>query len=130
MRNIIWYCDMEGGCGKTAFARYILTKMDNILFVSSGSAKDIGYQILKAKNDPQVVIFNLPRSAEGGMSYASLENVKDGLLFSGKYEGGFKLFPPPHVVVFANFLPDYGKLSIDRWVIRHLLANPARLVLQ
>ena len=63
------------------------------------------------------------------MSYSAIESLKDGLLFSGKYEGGVKLFPPPHVVIFANFLPDMTKLSIDRWDIHTLLNNPPRRLL-
>jgi len=54
--------------------------------------------------------------------------LKDGVVFSGKYEGGARLFPPPHVIIFANFLPDFTKLSADRWVIRTLLNNPPRLL--
>jgi len=127
MRSIVWYADFEGGCGKTAFARYLVHHIQHTLFVSSGSAKDICYQVIKSTWDPKIIVFNLPRSAEGAMSYSSLESCKDGLIFSGKYEGGCKLFPPPHVIVFANFMPDLAKLSMDRWVIRQLWNNPPRV---
>lgn len=63
---------------------------------------------------------NLSRQAEGALSYASIEAIKDGLVFSGKYEGGFRLFPKPHIVIFSNWYPDLAKLSLDRWDIRHL----------
>jgi len=127
MRTVIWYCDATGGCGKTALCRYLVKNVPHTMFVSSGSSKDITYQVIKSSWDPNIVIFNLPRSAEGAMSYAAIESLKDGLLFSGKYEGGVKLFPPPHVVVMANFFPDLTKLSIDRWQIRELLADPPRI---
>jgi len=127
MRSIFWYSDFEGGCGKTALARHLVHNVQHTLFVSSGTQKDISYQVVKTTWDPKIVVFNLPRSAEGAMSYASLESVKDGLIFSAKYEGGCKLFPPPHVVVFANFMPDMNKLSVDRWVIRQLWKNPIRV---
>jgi hypothetical protein len=128
MRSVVWYCDVQGGCGKTAFCRWLVKNFPHVLFVSTGSAKDITYQVVKSTWDPAVVIFNLPRTAESGMSYSALESLKDGLLFSGKYEGGIKLFPPPHVIIFANFLPDETKLSADRWSIRTLLNNPPRLL--
>lgn len=128
MRNIIWYCDVEGGTGKTAFARFLLKNIPHTMFVTTGSSKDIAYQVIKSSWNPETVIFNLPRTAEGGMSYGALESLKDGVIFSGKYEGGAKLFPPPHVVVMANFLPDLTKLSMDRWDIRTLLNNPPRLL--
>lgn len=127
MRNITWYCDAVGGCGKTAFARFLMKNVVHTLFVSSGRATDIAYQIIKTAWDPKIVVFNLPRSAEQAMSYASLESVKDGIIYSGKYEGGSKLFPPPHVLVFANFFPDLTKLSLDRWDIRELLPDPPRV---
>jgi len=126
MRRVLWYVDIEGGCGKTALCRYLVKNVPFTLFVSSGTAKDITYQVVKSTWDPHIIAFNLPRSAEGAMSYAAIESLKDGLLFSGKYEGGVKLFPPPHVVVFANFTPDMTKLSLDRWDIRTLLNNPPR----
>lgn len=129
MRSIIWYTDTEGGCGKTALCRYLVANTPNVLFVSSGAAKDILYQVIKNKWDPHIVIFNLPRTSEAAMSYTAIEQLKDGLLFCGKYEGGIKLFPPPHVVIFANFLPDLTKLSQDRWVVRTLLKNPTPHVL-
>lgn len=128
MRTVIWYCDTEGGCGKTQLCRYLVKHIAHTMFVSSGTNKDITYQVIKSTWDPRQVIFNLPRSAEGAMSYSAIESLKDGLLFCGKYEGGVKLFPPPHVVVFANFLPDQTKLSTDRWDIRTLLNNPPRLL--
>jgi len=129
MRSVVWYCDLEGGCGKTAFARFLVKNMPHTMFISSGSAKDIAYQIIKSSWSPSVVVFNLPRSAESGMSYAAVESLKDGIVFSGKYEGGAKLFAPPHVIIFANFLPDLAKLSLDRWDVRTLLNNPPRLLL-
>lgn len=128
MRSVIWYTDVEGGCGKTAFCRYLVKNVPHVLFISTGSAKDIAYQVIKSTWDPDIVVFNLPRTAEAGMSYTAVESLKDGLIFSGKYEGGVKLFPPPHVIVFANFLPDESKLSRDRWVIRTLLNNPPRIL--
>jgi hypothetical protein len=128
MRHVLWYCDVEGGCGKTAFARFLIKNVPHTMFVSTGSAKDICYQIIKSPWTPEIVVFNLPRSAESGMSYAAVESLKDGIIFSGKYEGGAKIFPPPHVLVFANFLPDISKLSVDRWIIRTLLNNPPRLL--
>jgi len=128
MRQVLWYVDVQGGCGKTALARFLVKNEPNTMFISSGSAKDIAYQVIKSTSSPHTVVFNLPRSAEAGMSYAAVESLKDGIVFSGKYEGGAKLFPPPHVVIFANFLPDLTKLSQDRWVVRTLLPNPPRIL--
>lgn len=123
-RSIIWYQDADGGSGKTAMARFtVATFGSKVLYLSGGSGKDILYQVVKAKEDPLVVLFNLSRSQEGKISYQAMETIKDGLVQSGKYEGGMKMFPPPHVIVFANWLPDLNALSQDRWVIRTLRNN-------
>lgn len=70
-------------------------------------------------------MFNLARSLEDAVSYQAIEQLKDGVCFSSKYEARLKSFPPPHVIVFANFAPKLeadvkskGKLSKDRiWLI-------------
>ena len=49
-----------------------------------------------------------------------MENLKDGRLFSEKYEPRIKRFKPPHKFVFANRWPDFSKLSLDRWVLMDL----------
>jgi len=120
-RQIIWYHDPDGGCGKTVLAKCILGKFrSEVLYLSGGAAKDINYQVIKAKKDPRIVIFNLPRTSEGKVSYSAMESIKDGLVQSGKYEGGLRYFPIPWVIIFANWEPDRAALSLDRWVIRHL----------
>lgn len=127
-RNVIWYIDMEGGCGKTEFCRFLVKNVQNVLFLTSAAGKDLVHQVVKSKNDPKIIIMNVSRQAEGAFSYASVETIKDGLVFSGKYEGGTRLYPRPHVVIFANWMPDLTKLSLDRWDIRHLLNNPPRRI--
>ena len=46
-----------------------------------------------------------------------MEEIKDGLIYSGKYEGGFANIEHPHVIVVSNFAPELSKLSEDRWNI-------------
>lgn len=126
-RTVIWYYDPQGGCGKTELCRYICAKYENALFLTSAAGKDLVHQIIKAKNDPRIVIMNISRQAEGKLSYASIESIKDGLVFSGKYEGGTRLFARPHIVIFSNWYPDIAALTPDRWDIRELLQNPPRV---
>lgn len=119
-RTIVWYWDAAGGAGKTALCKYIIKNFPNTLFLSSGKGSDLTYQIIKQKHDPKIILFNLSRMVEGAFSYAAVESIKDGIVFSGKYEGGTKLFNSPHVLIFANFPPAVDQLSPDRWNIIQL----------
>lgn len=119
-RSIIWYCDRLGGSGKTAFAKHVMVNLPKAMFFSGGRFADMAYAIIRSKFDPSAILINLPRTSEGKVSYAALEAMKDGILQSGKYEGGWRIFPPPHVIVFANWMPQEDALSADRWVIREL----------
>lgn len=114
-RSIHWYWDEQGCTGKTTFAKHLCLKHDAIYV--NGKAADVKFAIAEMNKKPKVVIFGFPRSSEDYVSYASLEEVKDGMFFSTKFESGMSLFNPPHVIVFANFAPDERKLSKDRWHI-------------
>lgn len=119
-RTIHWFWEGEGNVGKTALTKYILATQANVHYFSGGKANDIAFQVIKNNWDPEICIFNFPRTAEGAVSYNAIEQLKDGLIFSSKYEGGVKMFNPPHVLIFANWLPDQNTLSIDRWNIVQL----------
>lgn len=122
-RSVIWYTDREGGCGKTALARLLYATFTGVIYLNGGSFKDAAHAVIRAKQDPRLLILNLPRSVEGKVSYTTLESIKDGLVASGKYEGGVRLYPVPHVIVFSNFFPDINALSQDRWDLRELRDN-------
>ena len=49
------------------------------------------------------------------MNYEVLESIKNGVLFSSKYDFKVKEFQVPHFIVLANFAPDESKLFYDRW---------------
>jgi len=119
-RTIVWYCDEPGGSGKTALSKYILATVPSCLFFSGGNFRDISHAVIKSSYDPTVIIMNLPRSSEGKISYGAIESMKDGLIQSGKYEGGTRMYKPPHVIIMANFMPELSQLSLDRWQIRHI----------
>ena len=55
--------------------------------------------------------------------HTTLESMKNGYIVSGKYEGRIRSFKPCPVCVLANFLPDYTKLSMDRWEVVELGAG-------
>ncbi|UYD39099.1 MAG: replication associated protein [Wigfec virus K19_545] len=124
-RKVNWYYDPVGGSGKTQFAKYLMVTYPDQYYVVSqtNGMKDFATIIANAidggwKNHG--LIFNLARSDAELKIYKPIESIKDGLLTSVKYSGKTMVFNCPHVVVFANFLPDTEKLSKDRWVIRKI----------
>lgn len=113
-RKIIWYYDEKGCSGKTVLCKYLVAKMDaNVL--TGGTVKDIAYCI---GDYPKIVLFNFSRTKEGFVSYDAIEGVKDGMITSPKYESRTKIFDPPHVVIFANWMPKLDTISKDKWEIR------------
>jgi len=115
-RKIVWYCDGVGGAGKTQFCKWMAAK-HGATVLTNGATKDLAAAIPDA---PRIVLVNIARTVEGRVNYGALEQLKDGLMFSAKYESKTKVFDSPHLVVFANFLPDRTSMSEDRWDVREL----------
>lgn len=121
-RNIFWYWDETGNVGKTALAKYLVKHYDAIAM--NGKANDckcaVKTMVDETGEGPDVVCFTIPRSNAGYVNYSVLEEIKDGLIFSGKYESKCLLFASPLIFVFANFYPETEKCSNDRWIIKNL----------
>lgn len=121
-RTIHWVWEPTGNVGKSFLTKWLTIKYDALLL--SGKSADINNQIkiwLDAHEDsqafPRLAIMDVPRCSLDFVNYQALEKVKDGVMYSGKYEGGVCLLDNLHVFVFANEEPDRTKLSADRWNI-------------
>lgn len=119
-RQVLWVCDKVGGNGKTWLSKYLVSQGAERF--TNGKTADIAYAI-KGKN---TVIFDFSRSLQDRVNYDIIEAVKNGMVFSSKYESGSKIFKPPKIAIFANFEPDLGKLSMDRWQVWNI--PPPQLV--
>jgi hypothetical protein len=122
-RRICWYWSEDGKTGKTSFCKYVLNTHQDVI-VTGGKAADIRNQIsdYKKNNDkvPDIILINIPRSFDQSyLSYEGIENIKDMIFYSGKYEGGMIGVgdPSPHLYIFANEPPNEAKCSADRWQI-------------
>lgn len=125
-RTIHWYWDSKGCSGKTTLAKHLVINNDDILFCT-GSAKDVKYMVStwinnnKYERHPHMIIFNFVRSFEKDyISYQAIEEVKDGIFMSSKYESNMIVYNPPHVICFSNSPPNIEKLSKDRWNIKEI----------
>lgn len=122
-RSIYWFWESRGNWGKTVLATYMVDQMGAI--VVSGKAVDAGYAIQMYIEEhgqgPEIVIMDIPRTrGVQYISYESIENIKNGLFFSGKYKGCMVRFNRPHIIVFANEPPEMDRMSSDRWFIEEL----------
>ena len=120
-RKIYWFWENKGNIGKSAFVKYMVVKY-KCLFCDGGKKADLINLVFNNDMDEcKCVIWDLPRSSKGSISYASLEAIKNGMVCNTKYETGVKFFNSPHIFVFANFPPDKPEeLSDDRWEIKCL----------
>lgn len=123
-RDIYWFCDENGNAGKTTLARHLCIKNKNCLYLS-GKGADMKYVVatwLKKNkpNDIEVIFIDYTRTIENYISYTGIEELKNGIFCSTKYECEMCIYNPPHIIILANFLPNHKALSLDRWRIYDL----------
>lgn len=119
-RQIHWYWESIGNTGKTTFTTWLALSYPNQVQVFvGGKHADVAFALDSAKS---IFIFDYSRDQYEFLNYGLLEQVKNGRVWSGKYQSQLKCFPVPHVLVFSNQEPDRRKMSADRWDTNHILA--------
>lgn len=120
-RSIRFVIDSVGNSGKTWFIRYYMCKNpNNTQMMSIGKRDDMAHTLCV---DIRCLFINVPRGCMEYLQYSFLESVKDKMVFSPKYESATKFLDHNvHVIVMCNELPDYTRLSRDRF-IELLLTN-------
>lgn len=109
-RTIVWVFDQEGNRGKSRLVRHLMAEHGATLL--EGRVADMAMAYEKER----IVCLDLTR-AQAEVSdhlYSFAEKLKNGILFSTKYESRVKHFSPPHVVFFANFAPPTSVWTADR----------------
>lgn len=115
-RTVNWIFDEEGHSGKTEFVAYL--RQEGFGTLSLDNAINMRDQILKM-GYKHGYFFDLSRSKDGKTFdmcavYQVLEELSNGYVRSGKYEGGELLFKPPFVAVMANYMPESDRMTADR----------------
>jgi len=114
-RKILFIVDAIGNSGKSWFARYYSNLHEKTQILTPGKKADMAYAL---DDSSRVVFMDCPRSKSDVIQYDFLEEIKNGFVFSNKYESKMKEFAsPPHLVVLMNETPDMSKLSLDRYDI-------------
>lgn len=114
-RTIHFVVDKEGGKGKTWFAKYYCSLHEGeAQYMEMAKKSDMAYAL-----DPKirVLIVNCTRQQVEYMNYSFLESVKDGMIFSPKYESCTLRMNKCHVVVMMNQNPDESKLRDRKSVV-------------
>lgn len=123
-RKIHWYWEPKGKFGKSDLAKYFVVHYNCL--VLSGKSTDMKNGIIQyteghpERKNKLIIILDIPRVNIDYISYEAIESIKNGLFYSGKYEGGMCVMNPPIIICFANEPPKTDKLSEDRWVIRNI----------
>lgn len=114
-RTINWYWEPDGNVGKTSLCKYLVAKRGALML--TGKSNDMYYMLSKYPNRRRVILIDVPRSGQDYINYGAIEQIKNGLCFSGKYDSDQLIFNCPHVFVFANEPPKVCEMSVDRWNI-------------
>lgn len=114
-RSIYWIWD-KGGNGKSEFAKWLYVNK-NAVVLDNATCRDIAFAI---PEDPKLIVFDLQKDQGNKVNFTALESIKNGMIFSSKYESCSKVFNRPHVFVFANQAPDTTHMTIDKWKIIEL----------
>jgi len=121
-REVIWVCGMDGNEGKSFFQAYVESWF-GYAHVSRSDLRNRPCDVLHALAkrplaSTDIFLFNLtrPKDKDDLASYSVIESIKDGYATTTKYNSTMIRFKTPNVVaVFANELPDFYQLSLDRW---------------
>lgn len=109
-RKVTVVYDAEGNKGKSWFCRYMMKhRPDDVQILSVGKRDDIAYAIDESK---RIFLFDIPRGQLEYFQWSVVEQLKNMMVVSNKYQVRTKLWSHPvHVVLFTNEMP-----AIHDWV--------------
>lgn len=122
-RKITWIWESRGNVGKSWMKGY-LQVVEGGLVLDSGKSADMAHIFSKVSATNKLVIFDLSRTlekeGENGPDflkgiYKIAENLKNGRLVTGKYDGASLVFESQKIIFFANFPPCPKAWSADRY---------------
>jgi len=122
-RTIYWIHEPIGKTGKSSFCKYMKVKYENkVCITTSAKSNDI---LTSVETYYKTYIFDFTRSQEGFEPFNAIEQIKNGLITDGKLKKKSRclVFNSPNIICFSNFIPNYHKLSLDRWKIYKIINN-------
>jgi len=119
-RKVVFVVDPTGNTGKTWFAKHYCKHNDDAQFMEPSKKADMAYAL---QDSLRVLFINVTRTSDSNnldYLYSFVESVKDGMVFSPKYESRMKYYEKVHVVIMMNMEPNMDLLSADRYDIIEL----------
>lgn len=120
-RSIYWVWSEMGNRGKSSMVRWLVR---NGALICGGKTSDMKYLVVKYHQThgvwPHTIVVNVPKKMKDFLSYQGLEEIKDGVFASTKYECETVEMPHPAVYVFANFPPSGEDMSADRFIVTNV----------
>lgn len=110
--QILWITDTVGLKGKTELAKYLRFNL-GAFYTTGGLFKDVNYEY----DFQKIIVFDFTRHFNKEMvNYGLMEQFKNGIIKSSKYESCEKTAFNIKVIVFSNSAPDYNQMSDGRIV--------------
>lgn len=117
-REIIFVVDETGNMGKSWFCMNLLKHHPTrVQYMTPSKVDNMSYVL---QEDIDILLMDCPRSRQDTFQYDFIEYIKNGVVFSAKYDSRNKFLPPCHVAVFMNQHPEMERLSRDRYRIMTL----------
>lgn len=113
-REVIFIVDKVGNSGKTWFAKWYVSRHDHSQYICPGRRQDVAHLI----ESNRVYFMDCARSMSEFIPYHLIEEIKNGMVFSSKYQSHINELRTNHIVVLTNEYPSMTKLSADRYKIK------------
>lgn len=115
-RQILFILDPEGGKGKSTLAKHLMAS-GRAFMTRGGKITDIAHAWTKAP-EHDIVIFDMARcTGPEYWPYMFMEQLKDGIIFTSKYDSATVVTSSKKIVVFCNEEPNRDKLTKDRYIL-------------
>lgn len=115
-RKIYYVLDKIGGIGKTTWAKWMISKYEDVCYISLTKSSDI---VMAAQDYYKLYIIDICRSTGEFAPYNAIEQLKNGLIQDAKLKKEIRTVncAPPHIIILSNSVPNVHSLSKDRWMI-------------
>lgn len=121
-REIDVFLDPSGNHGKSWLAIHLWERGEALIVPrSESSASKISAFICSSWQGQPYIIIDIPRAGKPKPEwYEAIEEIKDGLVFDGRYYGKSRNVRGIKLIIFTNVELDKKRLSHDRWRLHGL----------